>query len=135
MKVVIPDLVSNSYFPAIAAVEMGFFKEEGLDAELELIYPVGKCYEALRDGKAAGSGMALAGALLPVEIELNGMARARIRAGRRAFMSVSIPCARRIELATRRRGRRGSRQRQTTRNEGSRSGQGWRLCKRGRCQR
>ena len=51
MKVVIPDLVSNSYFPAIAAVEMGFFKEEGLDAELELIYPVGKCYEALRDGK------------------------------------------------------------------------------------
>src|SRR5258705_10617430 len=52
MKVVIPDLVSNSYFPAIAAGEMGFFKEEGLDAELELIYPVGKCYEALRDGKA-----------------------------------------------------------------------------------
>ena len=49
MKVVIPDLVSNSYFPAIAAVEMGFFKEEGLDAELELIYPVGKCYEALGD--------------------------------------------------------------------------------------
>ena len=52
MKVVIPDLVSNSYFPAIAAVEMGFFKEEGIDAELELIYPVDKCYQALRDGKA-----------------------------------------------------------------------------------
>src|SRR4030095_11688209 len=52
MKVVIPDLVSNSYLPAIAGVEMGFFKEEGIDAELELIYPVGKCYEALRDGKA-----------------------------------------------------------------------------------
>jgi ABC-type nitrate/sulfonate/bicarbonate transport system substrate-binding protein len=52
MKVVIPDLVSNSYFPAIAAVEMGFFKQEGIDAELELIYPVDKCYQALRDGKA-----------------------------------------------------------------------------------
>jgi ABC-type nitrate/sulfonate/bicarbonate transport system substrate-binding protein len=52
MKVVIPDLVSNSYFPAIAAVEMGFFKEEGIDAELELIYPVDKCYQALRDGTA-----------------------------------------------------------------------------------
>ena len=52
MKVVIPDLVSNSYFPAIAAVEMGFFKEEGINAELELIYPVDKCYQALRDGKA-----------------------------------------------------------------------------------
>ena len=51
MKVVIPDLVSNSYFPTIAAVEMGFFKEEGLDAELELIYPVDNCYRALRDGK------------------------------------------------------------------------------------
>ena len=52
MKVVIPDLVSNSYFPAIAEVEMGFFKEEGLNAELELIYPVQKCYEVLRDGGA-----------------------------------------------------------------------------------
>jgi ABC-type nitrate/sulfonate/bicarbonate transport system substrate-binding protein len=52
MKVVIPDLVSNSYFPAIAAVEMGFFKQEGIDAELELIYPVDNCYRALRDGKA-----------------------------------------------------------------------------------
>lgn len=52
MKVVIPDLVSNSYFPAIAAVELGFFREEGIDAELELIYPVNACYAALRDGKA-----------------------------------------------------------------------------------
>ena len=51
MKVVIPDLVSNSYFPAIAAVEMGFFKQEGIDATLELLYPVTKTYEDLRDGK------------------------------------------------------------------------------------
>ncbi len=28
MKVVIPDLVSNSYFPAIAAVEMGYFSRK-----------------------------------------------------------------------------------------------------------
>jgi len=52
MKIVIPDLVSNSYFPAIAAVEMGCFKEEGIDAELELVYPVEKSYQALRDDKA-----------------------------------------------------------------------------------
>ena len=52
MKIVIPDLVSNSYFPAIAAVELGFFKQEGLDVELELIFPVDKSYLALRDGKA-----------------------------------------------------------------------------------
>ena len=50
MKIAIPDLISNSYFPAAAAVELGFFKEEGLDASIDLIFPVGKCYEELRDG-------------------------------------------------------------------------------------
>ena len=50
VRVAIPDLVSPSYFPAIAAVELGFFRREGLDATLELVYPVTKCYEALRDG-------------------------------------------------------------------------------------
>ena len=34
MKIAIPDLISNSYFPAIAAVDLGFFKEEGLDVNL-----------------------------------------------------------------------------------------------------
>lgn len=52
MKIVIPDLVSNSYFPAIAAVELGFFKREGLDVELELVFPVSISYEWLREGKA-----------------------------------------------------------------------------------
>ena len=50
-KLAIPDLISNSYFPAAAAVELGFFKKEGLDVELELIFPVDKCYAALRDGE------------------------------------------------------------------------------------
>ena len=27
---IIPDVISNSYFPAAAAVELGFFKQEGL---------------------------------------------------------------------------------------------------------
>jgi ABC-type nitrate/sulfonate/bicarbonate transport system substrate-binding protein len=52
MKIVIPDLVSNSYFPTIAAVELGLFKREGLDVELELVFPVNKSYEWLRDGRA-----------------------------------------------------------------------------------
>jgi ABC-type nitrate/sulfonate/bicarbonate transport system substrate-binding protein len=52
MKIVIPDMISNSYFPSIAAVELGFFKQEGLDMELELLFPVNKSYEALRDGAA-----------------------------------------------------------------------------------
>jgi NitT/TauT family transport system substrate-binding protein len=50
MKLAVPDLISNSYFPAVAAVELGFFKEEGLDVSLELIFPVDKAYEAMRDG-------------------------------------------------------------------------------------
>ena len=50
MKLAMPDMISNSYFPAIAAVELGFFREEGLDVELELIFPVDKAYAALRDG-------------------------------------------------------------------------------------
>jgi ABC-type nitrate/sulfonate/bicarbonate transport system substrate-binding protein len=51
MKLAVPDLISNSYFPAVAAVELGFFAREGLDVELELIFPVDKCYAALRDGE------------------------------------------------------------------------------------
>jgi NitT/TauT family transport system substrate-binding protein len=50
MKLAVPDLISNSYFPAVAAVELGFFKEEGLDVSLELIFPVDKAYHAMRDG-------------------------------------------------------------------------------------
>jgi NitT/TauT family transport system substrate-binding protein len=51
MKVAIPDLISPSYFPLIAAVELGFFRKEGIDATLELIYPVTKTYEELREGR------------------------------------------------------------------------------------
>src|ERR1700681_1529118 len=50
MKLAVPDMISNSYFPAIAAIELGLFKQEGLDVALEMIYPVDKCYAALRDG-------------------------------------------------------------------------------------
>jgi NitT/TauT family transport system substrate-binding protein len=49
MKLAVPDMISNSYFPAIAAIELGFFKREGLDVALELIFPVDKAYEALRE--------------------------------------------------------------------------------------
>jgi len=50
MKVAVPDIISNSYFPAAAAIELGFFEREGLDVSLELIFPVDKAYAALRDG-------------------------------------------------------------------------------------
>jgi NitT/TauT family transport system substrate-binding protein len=50
MKLAVPDMISNSYFPAIAAIELGFFTKAGLDVELELIFPVDKAYAALRSG-------------------------------------------------------------------------------------
>src|SRR5262249_53736446 len=50
MKLAVPDMISNSYFPAIAAIELGLFEEQGLDVSLELIFPVDRAYAALRDG-------------------------------------------------------------------------------------
>jgi ABC-type nitrate/sulfonate/bicarbonate transport system substrate-binding protein len=50
LRVAIPDMISPSYFPAIAAVELGCFKQQGLDATIELIFPVTRTYEELRDG-------------------------------------------------------------------------------------
>ena len=50
-RVAVPDLVSNSYFPAIAAIALDFFAKEGLDAQHKLIFPNYKAYEALRDGE------------------------------------------------------------------------------------
>ena len=51
LRIAVPDLVSNSYFPIIAAVELGFFKEEGYDASVDLLFPVPKTFAALRDGE------------------------------------------------------------------------------------
>jgi NitT/TauT family transport system substrate-binding protein len=50
VKLAVPDMISNSYFPAIAAIELGMFRQEGLDVALEMIFPVDKAYAALRDG-------------------------------------------------------------------------------------
>ena len=63
-RIAVPDLVSNSYFPAIAAIALDFFRREGLAVVQELIFPNYKAYEALRDGKvdfvAAPAHVALA---------------------------------------------------------------------------
>ena len=50
LRIAIPDMISPSYFPAIAAVELGFFEKERLDATIELLFPVTRTYEELRDG-------------------------------------------------------------------------------------
>jgi len=51
MKLAVPDLISNSYFPAVAAVELGFFAREGLDVSLERVVPVEDAMAAMRDGR------------------------------------------------------------------------------------
>jgi ABC-type nitrate/sulfonate/bicarbonate transport system substrate-binding protein len=63
MRLAIPDLISNSYFPALAAAELGFFAREGLDVSAELIFPVDRAYAALRDGDIDFVGGAAHGAL------------------------------------------------------------------------
>jgi NitT/TauT family transport system substrate-binding protein len=63
MRLAIPDLISNSYFPALAAAEAGFFAREGLDVAAELIFPVDRAYAALRDGEIDFVGGAAHGAL------------------------------------------------------------------------
>ena len=67
LRVAIPDLISPSYFPAIAAVEMGFFEKEGFAAKLELLYPVTRTYEELREGRLDFVGGAAHAALYAFE--------------------------------------------------------------------
>ena len=49
MRIATPDLVTNSYFPALAAEELGLYREEGLDGHVELL-PSLDAVNALRDG-------------------------------------------------------------------------------------
>ena len=56
-RLMVGDLDSPSYFVATAAVELGFFKQEGVDIELERIYGVNGA-ERLRDGTVHFFGVA-----------------------------------------------------------------------------
>jgi ABC-type nitrate/sulfonate/bicarbonate transport system substrate-binding protein len=47
----VADLDSPSYFVAAAAVELGYFKEEGVDTDLEVHFGAKDGPEALRDGR------------------------------------------------------------------------------------
>jgi NitT/TauT family transport system substrate-binding protein len=50
VRIGIPDLISPSYFPVLAAAELGCFAERGIDAAVELVFPVVDTYAQLRDG-------------------------------------------------------------------------------------
>ena len=51
VRIAVPDLVTNSYFPALAAEELGLYAAEGLDAHVELLTPALTAIAALRDGE------------------------------------------------------------------------------------
>lgn len=51
MKIAVPDMFSNSYFPVLAALELGFFRKEGLDVGVELMSPADRAYAAMHDGR------------------------------------------------------------------------------------
>lgn len=65
MRIAVPDLVTNSYFPALAAEELGFYRAEGLDAHVALHGPATVAIAALREGVvdvvAGGAHTALTG--------------------------------------------------------------------------
>jgi ABC-type nitrate/sulfonate/bicarbonate transport system substrate-binding protein len=48
MRITVADAISPSYFVAIAAVQLGYFKEEGVD--MEFVFPPADPSEALREG-------------------------------------------------------------------------------------
>ena len=50
-RLVVADLDSPSYFVATAAIELGFFREEGIDAEVERTYGALNGPERLRNGE------------------------------------------------------------------------------------
>jgi NitT/TauT family transport system substrate-binding protein len=51
VRIAVPDLISNSYFPALAAVELGCLRDEGVEATVELLFPVDAAYRALAAGR------------------------------------------------------------------------------------
>ncbi len=63
MKLAIPDLISNSYFPPSRQPSFGSSRARGSRSSAELIFPVDRAYAALRDGEVDFVGGAAHGAL------------------------------------------------------------------------
>lgn len=58
MRIAAVDLVSNTCFPALAADELGFFRDEGLDVSIDLVPMLGATralYDGAADAMIAGS--------------------------------------------------------------------------------
>ena len=115
MKLAVPDLISNSYFPAVAAAELGFFKDEGLDVAVELIFPVDNAIRGA--ARRRGRFRRRLGAFGAGRVPGVGGRQAALRAG--AGDVLVSRHARRSRRAARRR-RRGVKGRASARRRGSR---------------
>jgi ABC-type nitrate/sulfonate/bicarbonate transport system substrate-binding protein len=51
IKIAVPDMISNSYFPVLAVRELGLFRAQALDPSLVLMSPADKAYQALNAGE------------------------------------------------------------------------------------
>jgi len=67
IRIAIPDMISPSYFPAIAAVELGMCEANGVNASIELVFPITRTYEMLRDDEVQYVGGASHAALYAFE--------------------------------------------------------------------
>lgn len=74
MRIAAVDLVSNTCFPALAADELGFFKAEGLDVQIELVSAMGST-RALREGSADAM---IAGSVFDVLTEFKDWTGAKV---------------------------------------------------------
>src|SRR5581483_9922757 len=53
LRIATSDWVTNSFFPALAAEELGFFEAEGIDARVEPLQPGSRAMAELRAGRLA----------------------------------------------------------------------------------
>ncbi len=92
MRITVADAISPSYFVAIAAVQLGVFKEEGVD--MEFVFPPADPSQALRDGVVDFYGGSpytglhafpgwRGGAVLCALLVPGGPLRSEVRTGRR----------------------------------------------------
>ena len=51
MRIAVPDLVTNSYFPALALEELGYYAAEGFEAHVDLLARAPRAMTALQDGE------------------------------------------------------------------------------------
>jgi NitT/TauT family transport system substrate-binding protein len=61
----VPEFVTNSYFPAFAAEELGYYAAEGIEAHVELLAPAPRAITPLRDGEV---DVVAAGAHTPLTV-------------------------------------------------------------------